>query len=74
MEEKEIIPVGWNIQRVAPTPNGTLACESCVMGETIPDGWNSKRESSNTQHDLGAIDMKVMIPGGWNSQREVINA
>ena len=34
----------------------------------IPDGFNSKREASNNQHDLGAIDKKEMIPGGWNSQ------
>ena len=27
-----------------------------------------KKDASNNQHDLGAIDMKVMIPGGWNSQ------
>ena len=46
------------------TPNRTLACSSCAVGETIPDGWNSKREASNNQDDLGAIDMKVMIPGG----------
>ena len=45
----------------------------CAVGETIPDGWNIKREASNNQPDLGAIDMKVMIPSGWNSQREVSN-
>ena len=41
--------------------------------ETIPDGWNSKREASNSQHDFGAIDKKEMIPSGWSSQREVSN-
>ena len=41
--------------------------------ETIPDGWNIKREASNSQHDLRAIDKNEMIPGGWSSQREVSN-
>ena len=41
--------------------------------KTIPDGWSSKREASNNQHDLGAIDKKEMIPGGWNSQKKDSN-
>ena len=55
------------------TPNINLACWSCTVGETIPDGWSSKREASNNQHDIGAIDKKEMIPGGWNSQKKDSN-
>ena len=34
----------------------------------MTDGWNSKREASNNQHDLCTIDKKETIPGGCNSQ------
>ena len=33
-----------------------------------PDGWNSKWEAGNNQHELGAKDKKEMIPGGRTSQ------
>ena len=68
-----MIPVGWNCKRVAGYTQQNPGHRSCALGGMIPDRWNSKREASNYQHDLGAINKKVMIPGGWNSQREVSN-
>ena len=41
--------------------------------EMIPDGWNIRRETGNTQHDLDTINKKKMIPGGRNSQWEAQN-
>ena len=38
------------------TPNINLACWSCTVEDTFPDGWSNKREASNKQHDIGAID------------------
>ena len=35
----------------------------------MTDGWNSKREASNNQHDLGDIDKKEMIPGAMSEKR-----
>ena len=49
MEEKPKIPGGWNSWN--------------SQKELNPDEWNSTREASNNQHDLGAIDKKEMIPG-----------
>ena len=70
-----MIPVGWNSHKkdINTQQNHGPVQDVLQEKEIIPGGFNSKRESSNNQHDLSAIEKKEMIPGGWSSQREANN-
>ena len=52
------MPVGRNSQKEASNTqkNHEPVEDIFKEKEMIPDGWNIKREASNNQHDLGAIE------------------
>ena len=68
-----MIPLGWNSQGEAGNTQQKPGLSKLYCRKTIPDGWISKREASNNQHDFCAIDKKEMIPGGWNGQKKKTN-
>ena len=56
------------VRRTPVSPNMILGQFKALQEkERIPDGWNSKREASNNQHGLGAIDKN---DSWWMEQSE----